>query len=351
MQSSIKIATSVLIFGLIALKIQARIIITHPGENLNVILSNTVQGDTVLVKTGTYEIIRLTDKKFTELNPLIVRAENDASVIIKGGTVSRGSSLEMYNCSYIVFDGFIFTNSMWGIYVKNSEHIILMNNEICGTGQEGCHIGRSSKYVDVIGNKIHHTGLYNSKWAEGVYVGSGSYGRNGFPDNCEYIWIEGNHIYETGNAEGINVKGECFHVTVRDNHIHDIHPGTSEQYNQAAITVEAFDNSIKNNYRTTEKRDVWIENNTICNVSGGYSDWNNGIMFFGTGVYILNNKISKCADRGIYGNNWKNPGLVCYVFGNKITDCSINLYSHPELNVNESNPGENQHSPQNWYSG
>jgi len=270
---------------------------------------------------------------------------------VKGDTVSTGTSLEMRNCSYIIIEDLRFTGAKWGIYVKNSEHVLIRNSEIYKTGQEGCHIGRSSKYVDVIENTIHNTGLFNSKWAEGIYVGSGSYGRNGFPDNCEYIWIEGNHIYETGNAEGINVKGECFHITVRNNNIHDIHPGTSEQYNQAAITVEGCENSIKNNYRLSEKRDVWVENNIIRKVSDGYSDWNNGIMFFGTGVYILNNYVSECVNKGIYGNNWKNLGIENFVFGNKVIDCGTIVYLHPELKVIESNPGDNPHSPQKWYTG
>lgn len=349
MYKGIKVIISILTFGIMVLKIQAGVIVVHSGENLNDILNNTVEGDTVVVKSGTYAKIRLTNKKFSELKPLVVKAEDSAVVIIKGDTVSRSSALEINNCSYIVFVGFTFTNSMWGIYVKSSEHIILTNNEIYHTGQEGCHVGRSSKYVDVIGNKIHNTGLYNSKWAEGVYVGSGSYGgRNNFPDNCEYIWIERNHIYETGNAEGVNVKGECFHVTVRNNTIHDIHPGTSVQYNQAAITVEGTDNSLKNNYRISEKRDIWVENNTISNVSNGYSDWNNGIMFFGTGVYILNNTVSNCANKGIFGNNWKNLGLENYVYGNKVTDCNPNVFIHNELKVIELNPGKNPHSPQKW---
>jgi hypothetical protein len=179
-------------------------------------------------------------------------------------------------------------------------------------------------------------------------VGSGSYSGTYFPDNCEYIWIEDNHIYETGNAEGINIKGESFHITVINNKIHDIHPGTSEQYNQAGITVEGMANSLEHDYRLSEKRDVWVENNAVYNVSDGYSDWNNGIMFFGTGVYIVNNTIYNCANKGIYGNNWKNPGLQNYVYGNNIYQCSTSIYLHPELKISGSNPGKNPHSPQKW---
>ena len=205
--------------------------------------------------------------------------------------------------------------------------------------------------IDVSGSKIHNTGLYNSKWAEGIYVGSGSYSGNNFPDNCEYVWLENNHIYETGNAEGINIKGESFHITVINNKIHNIHPGTSVQYNQAGITVEGAANSLEHSYRLAEKRDVWVENNSVWNVSDGYSDWNNGIMFFGTGVYILNNTIYDCSNKGIYGNNWKDLGLENYVYGNNISRCGTIIYLHPELKVNSSDPGKNPHSPQKWQSG
>ncbi len=345
-----KIFLILLAFGTMFLTSQAGKVVVNPGDDLDAVLNSSKGGDTILVKPGTYLQIKMSDKNFSEQKPLIVRADGSEPALIKGDTISGGSALEINNCSYIVFEGFTFTNAMWGIYVKSSDHIIIKRNEIYNTGQEGCHIGRSSKYVDVISNEIHNTGLYNPKWAEGVYVGSGSYGRNNFPDNCEYIWIEGNHIYKTGKAEGINVKGECFHVTVRNNNIHDIHPGTSEQYNQAAITVEGCENSIKNNYRLSEKRDIWVENNTIENVSGGYEDWNNGILFFGTGVNILNNTIKNCTNIGIYGNNWKNLGHQNFVYGNTITGCGTDYYIHPEVNVNYSEIGTNPHSPQNWYT-
>jgi parallel beta-helix repeat protein len=343
-----KVLLIVLISGIVLQTIQARVIVIKPGNDLNAIINNTTGGDTVLVKAGTYKNVSLSNKKYSEKNPLVVRAFDSNAVFISGNTISKGTSLEIAGSSYIVFEGLTFINSMWGIYVKGSDHIIIKNNEVYNTGQEGIHIGRSSRYVDITGNKIHNTGQFNSKWAEGVYVGSGSYSGTNFPDNCEYVWIEANHIYETGNAEGINIKGESFHVTVINNKIHDIHPGTSEQYNQAGITVEGGANSLENNYRLSEMRDVWVINNTIWNVSDGYSDWNNGIMFFGTGVYILNNTIYNCTNIGIYGNNWKNLDLQNYVYGNNVYQCGTIIDLHPELKIIVSDPGKNPHSPQEW---
>lgn len=338
----------ILFFAIVAQSIQARIVMINPGQDHNSILNNSNGGDTVIFKPGNYLSINLSNKKFSWDAPLVLKSFETGKVVISGSTFSKGCSIELINCSYIIIDGLIFTNSMWGIYIKSSDHIIIKRNEVFNTGQEGIHIGRSSIYVDVLANTIHDTGKFNPKWAEGVYVGSGSYSGNTFPDNCEYIWIEDNNIYETGKAEGINIKGECFHITVRNNRIHDIHPGTSEQYNQAGITVEGVANSLENNYRLDEKRDVWVENNTVCNVYNGYSDWNNGIMFFGTGVYILNNTISNCTNKGIFGNNWKNTGQLNYVFGNKISQCGIIMSIQPELKVSETDPGRNPNSPQRW---
>jgi len=347
-----KVSMILLISLISGLKIQtaeAGKVVVKPGSDLNAVINDSKGGDTIIINPGTYPHFILSGKKCTEKNPLIIRAIVPASVVISGSTVSNGCALEIISCSYVVIEDLTFTNSMWGIYVKNSDHIILRKNEVYNTGQEGIHIGRSSKFVDVSGNRIHNTGKYNPKWAEGIYVGSGSYSGSNFPDNCEYIWIEGNHIYETGKAEGINIKGESFHVTVINNKIHDIHPGTSEQYNQAGITVEGAANSIENNYRLSEKRDVWIVNNTIRNVSKGYSDWNNGIMFFGTGVYILNNTVDNCSNKGIFGSNWKNIGLENYVYGNKISSCGTIMDLHPELKIFKSDPGKSPHTPQKWY--
>jgi hypothetical protein len=71
-------------------------------------------------------------------------------------------------------------------------------------------------------------------------------------------------------------------------------------------------------------------------------------MFFGTGVHILNNTIYNCANKGIYGNNWKNAGLQNYVYGNKVYQCGTIMDLHPELKISISDPGKNPNSLQRW---
>ena len=136
----------ILTLGIMSQATQAKIIVVNPDDDLNAILNNTKGGDTVLVKPGTYKNLSLSNKKYSGKKPLVVRAYSSETVFVSGNTISNGSSLEINNCSYIVIEGLTFINAMWGIYVKSSAHIILRNNEIYNTGQEGSHIGRSSQY-------------------------------------------------------------------------------------------------------------------------------------------------------------------------------------------------------------
>lgn len=128
-----------------------------------------------------------------------------------------------------------------------------------------------------------------------------------------------------------------------------VKPGT---YSKVSLSDKKFSEQKPLVVRADGSENVLVKGDAISNVnvSGGYSDWNNGIMFFGTGVYILNNTINNCANIGIYGNNWKNLNLLNYVYGNTISSCGTNMYLHPEVKVSKSDPGKNPNSPQKWYS-
>ncbi|MFC2123199.1 nitrous oxide reductase family maturation protein NosD [Bacteroidota bacterium] len=320
-----------------------------PGDELSTILSTAKGGDTIMVEAGTYPAQQIQDLNFTADKPLVIKSFEKGGAIIKSVSNKSGTTLEIRDCSYIKFEGFVIEGGLWGLYVKSSDHIILTNNEIRDTGQEGIHIGYSSKYIDVIGNHVHDTGNTNPKWGEGIYVGSGSYGRNRkFPDNCEYVWVENNIVHDCGKGDGINIKGECFHITVIGNEVYNISPGTEVQYNQAAISIESAGNSVENNYRLDEPRDVWIINNTVHNVSGGYSNWDNGIMFTGTGSYVVGNTIYECDNHGIFGNDYSILPLPTYLYDNEVHSCGEANQYNEGLTIKEKDPGENPNRKQQW---
>lgn len=157
----------ILTFGIIFQAAQAKIILVIPGDNLNEIINNANGGDSVVVRAGTYSNVILSDKKYSEKKPLVIMKYGSDTVLVSGNTISKGCSLEVNNCNYIIIEGLTFINSMWGIYVKGSEHIIIRNNEIYNTGQEGCHISHRT------------SGIFNSHTPKRIiiYVGFTTLGK------------------------------------------------------------------------------------------------------------------------------------------------------------------------------
>lgn len=318
------------------------------GKGLQEAINVAMPGDTLFISDGVYPAIYIKDKQNSRQFPLVIKPEKGASVTIKGAEICKGKTVSVQNCSFLLIEGITVESGMFGIYVEGCNHLIIRNNEVKNTGQEGIRIKDKSHHVDIIKNHVHHTGLYHSKYGEGIYLGTGNYSETAFPDNTEYIWVEKNRIHDCGNGEGINVKGECFHVTLLENTIYNIAPGTKDQYNQAAITVEGPYISLKNQYRLNEKRDVWVVNNQISYVDKGFSDWNNGIMFGGSGCYILHNKIKCCKNRPLFGNEYGNLGLEAYVRHNAIAKCGQKNEFSSEIRIMEADPPVNPNIQQDW---
>lgn len=327
--------------------------VINPGDDFNSIINKASGGDVIEFNPGIYQgSISLIGKNFSESNPLIIKSAKGPNTvsIVKGDY--KGSALSIKNSSYIMVNGIRFNGGLRGTYPSASNHLVFVNCEFANTGQEGIHVVNSTKHVDILNCKIYNTGVVNPSYGEGIYLGSGGYSTINFPDNVEHVWIEGNEIHDCGNGEGINIKAESFHITVRGNTIYNIAPGTDSQYNQAAVTIEGASFSIANNYRLTENRDYWIENNEIYNVTGGnspavYND--NGIMAGGMGAYLINNYVHHCGHNGIYENSFADLGLPLWVHGNILENNNEDYFPSDKVNTITSNPGVNPNKPQSWY--
>jgi len=145
-------------------------------------------------------------------------------------------------------------------------------------------------------------------------------------------------------GEGINIKGgQTEKVTVRNNHVHDIHPGKTttpnSQWNGGAIAVGQHSSGID--------RQIWIENNLVENVYNGQVS-NTGIMTQQTGTRVINNTIRNCTDRGIWFNDF-DSSHPCWNFGNSFTNNGVEVHISANAQVNTSNPGLSPYASQSWY--
>jgi len=359
--------------------------VVNPGDNLNTIVKNS-NGGTITVKSGTYDPLLVEGKKFSASNPLIIKAADGADVTIKrvqgtdiyknpnSGTNDAGVFTK---CSYIAIEGIKFNGGHRGVTVHRSDHIIFRDCDFTQTQEAGVKVEDNSAYIDFIGCLFAHTGIGPHPWfGEALYVGRGSYPKdeNLFPDACKFVWVEGCEFHHTGRAEAINIKAEAFGCTIRGNNIHDIilNDATDDKYRQTNAGAISLDHNLGirhsatyvETYREGDRRENWVENNTIKNVRTGQDRIrpNNltptpeiaGIYSAGTGNNIVGNTVSDVNNgsfthlaNGIRFNKWSEDITKNYVWNNKVSNTEDGN-TLGELAINQ-NPGTNPNKAQSWY--
>ncbi len=320
---------------------QASTVEVSDGQDLQALIDRAGGGDVLVLGSGTYSGFVLADRHFTAEQPLVIKAQPGARPVIRGNDY-RGWLARLSNVSYVVLDGLTMENGNQAIYATSVDHCIFVNLEIRGTGQEAVHVRGNSRHIDIRNCRIHDTGNAEPKWAEGIYLGMGQRPY----ENVENVWIEGNEIFATGNAEAVNVKARSYHITICENRVHDIAPGTTTQHNEAAISLEAADLE----FRPGVDPDVWIERNEIYAVR--YGRWANGIKVSTMGARVVSNVIRDCQQFGIEFNDYEyGPGVFPTVLhGNTITACEAGAINDTILPVRHEDPGPNPNRPQTWYA-
>lgn len=320
---------------------RARTIAVADGENLQAAVNAAAGGDVVLLGTGAYQGFKLEERRFTAAQPLVIRAAPGAHPVLRGRNY-EGHLVKVRSSSYVVLDGLELENSNQPIYCQDIDHFIFIRLVVHNTGQEILHVRGTSRFVDIRDCRLFDTGHTLPQWAEGIYIGMGQ------PpfENVEHVWIEGNDISHTGNAEGINLKSRIYHVTIRGNRVHDIAPGTPTQHNEAAISCEAADLG----FRPGEDPDIWIEDNEVYNVR--YGRWANGIQGTTMGPRIVRNHIHDCEQFAIHFNPYlSGPGMFTTVlWQNRVEACRDGISNPATLPHVSRDPGPNPNHPQSWYA-
>lgn len=302
----------------------------------NQAVSTAAPDSLVLVSPGTYGNVLIQNKTANlAASPIVFRKNGTGAAIIRHASTSSGTALEIINSKYYVFDGITVQQGLWGVRIDNADHIIFRNGEVTGQGQEGFFIINASNNIDIIDSHIHHTGVLNEQWGECFYLGT-----SGVVDRVNTIWIEGNEINDCAKGEGIDIKSSVSKVTVKNNTLYNLKPGTATQFNDGSITTS--------NAPGDPRLDNWIEGNEIYNVSGG--EHNHGIVFYGGGASIKNNNLHDIAERCLYGNAFENTGHLTYYYGNTFANCGENTFIASGLSVSTADPGTNPRTAQTWYS-
>jgi len=205
----------------------------------------------------------------TEVGIEIVLGSHDNTVIFNTcakavGGVNNGDGIEIHgSTSNTIKNNLCQNNSGRGIHLYTSDYNLVENNSVIGNGMEGILMEYSSH------NRILNNTVKDNDYQIGLWDDSSSY-------EVSYNIIDGNHINNSGNMDGIYIygSGKAIGNVITNNTITG--GNTGMRINGAANTT--------------------IKNNAIQYVSGNY-----GIFIYGSANFTIeNNTVYRSGEEGIY---------------------------------------------------
>ncbi len=190
---------------------------TQPWRTIQKAANTLIAGDTVFIKAGTYNERVIVQNSGTSNNYIVFSNYQNDNVIVDGNGISWGGSwnglFDISDKGYIQISGLKIKNADYGgIWIENSDHIIIENNYTYNTFSSGIGVWNSS-YVTLNNNEIELA--CNDGEQECITIS------NSF--NCE---ISQNNIHDNGSGanggEGIDVKQGSHDINVFKNIVHHL---------------------------------------------------------------------------------------------------------------------------------
>ncbi len=134
----------------------------HTAQELESALKHAKAGDTIQLADGEYH------GKFVASHvagPVTVSGSRKAAL----SSTSYGLHLE--GCSHWTLKGFTIHSSKKGLVLDGSSHNTIEDIEVHHIEDEGVHFRKGSSDNLITGSHVHHTGLKQPGFGEGMYVG------------------------------------------------------------------------------------------------------------------------------------------------------------------------------------
>lgn len=151
------------LLGLTVASVSANTVQVHSASELVNALKHVKSGDTIHLADGEYH------GKFVASHisgPVTLEGSRKATI----SSTSYGLHLE--GCSQWTLKGFTIHSSKKGLVLDGSNHNTIDGIEVHHIEDEGIHLRKGSSDNVLQNSHVHHTGLKQPSFGEGVYVGS-----------------------------------------------------------------------------------------------------------------------------------------------------------------------------------
>lgn len=219
-------------------------------------IASAEPGDVIRLQSGTYGANLEVSVQGTSSTPIWLCAE--PGVVFDGQDPSAGVGVQVTNSAHLVIVGPTVTRVKKGINVENSRNVVVSAATVSITGEEAVHVKAGSRDVSIVNNLIQDTGLDNSQYGEGIYIGSDPSNwcnvTSCQPDLTERTLVQGNTIRRT-TAEPIEAKPGSSRGWIQDNDLDGSLVDT--RYAFSLVSVAGNEYVVRRNSGTGVPKDAY----------------------------------------------------------------------------------------------
>jgi hypothetical protein len=247
--------------------------IVSTASDLSQALASATPGTTIRLTQGTYSGNFVATTSGTSTAPITLCGPQDA--VIDGGSISSGYAFYLNGASWWNLIGFTVEGGQKGVVTDHADHVTIAGLYVHDIGDEGIHLRSFSSDDTVKDVVIRRTGLHETFYGEGIYVGSAHSNwcryTNCNPDASNDDVLQGNDISET-TAENIDIKEGTTGGTISGNQLSGVGMVASAatawvnvKGNQWTVSGNVGMQSLKDGFQVHQVYPGWGVNNSFQN--------------------------------------------------------------------------------------
>jgi hypothetical protein len=248
---------------------QGRVVST--AAELQSALASATPGAQIDLAPGTYAGHFVIKSSGTAAAPS--RLCGPRTAILDGGDIASGYTFYLDGASWWVVSGFTVQHGQKGVMTDRASHNVISGLLVQNIGDEGIHLRSGSSDNIIEGVTVRNTGLHDTKFGEGIYVGSAVknwcvYTSCG-PDRSDGNIIRGNDVAHT-TAENIDIKEGTTGGTIADNQLSGVGMVASAatawinvKGNDWLVEGNVGDQSLKDGFQVHEILNGWGRDNVF----------------------------------------------------------------------------------------